>query len=223
MSGYHAPPIAALLRFLLWTVLVLGVIGGFLHLTMLRVWRVPMNDPVLQASLAPTLEAGDLVVLWRLTEPTFGDLVLCPEPDYPERVVIGRVFGEGNDVVEFKKGSPKVNGKAFQIERQCSPNEFTVTHPDDESKEVTQRCFWEAMANRVHMAGSTRSFGDARDWEETEVPPGQLYLVSDNRLFPYDSRDYGPVPKDSCRETVVFRLVSREGWGDADARLSVIQ
>lgn len=223
MSGYHAPPMAALLRFLLWTALVLGVIGAFLHLTVLRVWRVPMNDPVLQASLAPTLEPGDLVLLWRLTEPTFGDLVLCPEPDYPERVVVGRVFGEGNDVVEFRKGSPRVNGEGFQIERQCTPDEFALSHPDDESKVVTQRCVWEAMANRVHMTGSTASHGEPRDWEETEVPPGQLYLVSDNRLFPYDSRDYGTVPRDSCRETVVFRLVSSEGWGDSDARLTVIQ
>ncbi|NLE86861.1 MAG: signal peptidase I [Myxococcales bacterium] len=214
---------AALLRFLLWTALLLGVIGAFLHLTMLRVWRVPMNDPVLQASLTPTLQPGDLIVLWRLTEPTFGDLVLCPEPDYPERVVIGRVFGEGDDVIEFDKGSPKVNGKGFTYERQCSPPEFTVTHPDDESKEITQRCFWEAMANRVHMTGSTQTYGSPRSWEETTVPPGQLYLVSDNRLFPYDSRDYGPVPKESCRETVVFRLVSRHGWRDTDARLTVIQ
>jgi signal peptidase I len=214
---------AAILRFLLWTVLVLGAIGLFLHLTVLRVWRVPMNDPVLQASLAPTLQPGDLVLLWRLTEPTFGDLVLCPEPDYPERVVVGRVFAEGGDSIEFDKGAPKVNGEGFKAERQCSPTQFAVIHPDDESKEVRQSCYWEAMANRLHMAGSTAGFGSARDWQKVNVPPGQLYLVSDNRLFPYDSRDYGPVVRDTCRETVVFRLVSRQGWGDREARLTVIQ
>lgn len=214
---------AALLRFLLWTALVLGALGLFLHLTVLRVWRVPVNDPVLQASLAPTLQPGDLVLLWRLTEPTFGDLVLCPEPDYPERVVIGRVFAEGGDSIEFVKGAPKVNGKDFKPERQCSPTHFTVVHPDDESKEVKQNCYWEAMANRVHMTGDVAGHGARRDWEKVDVPPGQLFLVSDNRLFPYDSRDYGPVVRDTCRETVVFRLVSRLGWGDRDARLTVIQ
>ena len=149
--------------------------------------------------------------------------MLCPEPDYPERVVVGRVFGEGNDVVEFRKGSPRVNGEGFPIERQCTPNEFALSHPDDESKVVTQRCVWEAMANRVHMTGSTASHGEPRDWEETEVPPGQLYLVSDNRTDSFDSRDYGTVLKDTCSEQIVFRLWGKTGFSDAKRRFEVIR
>ena len=55
------------------------------------------------------------------------------------------------------------------------------------------------------------------------VPSGQLYLVSDNRFFPFDSREYGPVPQESCSEAVFFRLVSRLGFGDSEARLTFIQ
>lgn len=214
---------AALLRFLLWTALVLGALALVLHLTVLRAWRVPVNDPVLEASLAPTLRSGDLVLLWRLTEPTFGDLVMCPEPDYPERVVVGRVFGESGDVIRFDKGIPSVNGESPTFERRCVDSHFEVTHPDDESKVLKQQCRWEEIANRLYMAGSTADYGAPRDWEDVTVPPGHLYLVSDNRLFPYDSRDYGAVPRETCRETVVFRLVGRQGWGDREARMTVIQ
>lgn len=216
-------PMAAVFRFLIWTALVLGALGLILHHTVLRAWRVPVNDPVLEASLAPTLRSGDLVLLWRLTEPALGDLVVCPEPDYPERVVVGRVFGESGDVIRFDKGQPQVNGDVPKFERRCAENHFEVTHPDDESKVVRQQCRWEEISNRIYMIGSTAEYGTPRDWEDVQVPPGHVYLVSDNRLFPYDSRDYGPVLRETCKETVVFRLVSREGWGDSQARMMVIQ
>jgi hypothetical protein len=50
-----------------------------------------------------------------------------------------------------------------------------------------------------------------------------LFLVSDNRLYPFDSRDFGPLPQASCQETVIFRLVSRLGFSDVKKRLSWIQ
>jgi signal peptidase I len=214
---------AAVLRFLLWTALLLGALGTLLHFTVLRLWRVPMNDPVLEAALAPTLAAGDLVLLSKVTEPSFGDLVVCPEPDYPERIVVGRVYAEAGDSITFAQGKPVVNGKPPKIERQCTPAQFTVIHPDEVGKEIHQQCFWEAMANRLHQTGSLAGFPPPRGGRNVEVPPGHVYLVSDNRLFPYDSRDYGPVLRETCRETVVFRLLSRHGWGDKDARMSMIQ
>ena len=55
------------------------------------------------------------------------------------------------------------------------------------------------------------------------VAMGTLFLISDNRYLPFDSRDFGPVPKASCQETVVFRLVSRLGFSDVGSRLSWIQ
>ncbi len=58
---------------------------------------------------------------------------------------------------------------------------------------------------------------------KTEVEDRQVYLVSDNRFYPFDSRDFGTLPRESCSETVVFRLVSRLGFGDVTARLRWIQ
>jgi type IV secretory pathway protease TraF len=55
------------------------------------------------------------------------------------------------------------------------------------------------------------------------VEPGSVFLVSDNRRYPFDSRDFGPLPKASCNEAIVFRLVSRLGFSDVDTRLTWIQ
>ena len=71
------------LRFLLWTAIIVGAIVGLARATAIRWVKIPMGDPYLEASIAPTLRGGDTVILWRLTKPGFGDLVVCPEPDAP--------------------------------------------------------------------------------------------------------------------------------------------
>jgi hypothetical protein len=56
-----------------------------------------------------------------------------------------------------------------------------------------------------------------------EVDAGAVYLISDNRFFPFDSRDFGPLPKAACKEAVIFRLVSRLGFSHVKSRLTWIQ
>ncbi len=211
-----------LLRLLLWTLIVFGVIAGLLRLTVLRAWRVPVNDPVLEASLRPTMSGGDLILLWRLTKPTVGDLVLCPEPEAPGRVVVGRIIGEPGDRVRIESGVPTVNGKPFKSERVCDPNRFATEDPDN-GIEVDQQCDWEVIGSTLHKVGLALGHKPPRDYSEADVPPGHVYLLSDNRLFPYDSRDYGPVPREGCRETVFFRLVGKKGWGDTESRFTFLQ
>jgi hypothetical protein len=58
---------------------------------------------------------------------------------------------------------------------------------------------------------------------DTTVEDGKVFLVSDNRLLPYDSRDFGQVDRSTCTETVVFRLVSAEGFFDAASRFTFIR
>ena len=58
--------------------------------------------------------------------------------------------------------------------------------------------------------------------DEAEVRPGYVYLVSDNRLLPFDSRDYGELPAEICQERVFFRLAGAKGFSDVESRLSWI-
>src|SRR6187431_453653 len=118
-----------LFRFLIWVAIFVGVIIGGLRLIALRWLRLPENDPVFTTSLLPSVGAGDLIVLQRITTPEFGDLVLCPEPNFPERYVIGRIVGLPGDVLRMKDQMPELNGKKFPFERICNPDTIRYPHP----------------------------------------------------------------------------------------------
>ena len=78
------------LRYVGWTLLIVAALIGILRLTVIRWWQVPVGDPYLEASVAPSVRGGDWLILWRGSAPTAGKLVLCPEPKAAGRSVIGR-------------------------------------------------------------------------------------------------------------------------------------
>lgn len=212
-------------RFLFWVVLTTTVVIGLLRLTAIRWWRVPLDDKYLTASISPSVRAGDLILLWRLTRPSYGDLVLCPEPGHPERVVIGRLIGEAGDEVSTKGAKITVNGRALPTESRCAEGTFTEQAPDGDGSEVEQACSLELVGGVLHMRGEVppEHVTPPQDAAIESVPEQHVYLLSDNRLFPYDSRDYGPVPRASCQETVFFRLVSSRGYFDTEHRNQIIR
>lgn len=213
----------SLTRFLVWCAIIIGLIIGALRLTMIRWVRLPTMaaDPVFSLSVLPTLEGGDLILTFRLGTPDFGDLVLCPEPGAPERYIIGRVFGEGGDRVKITNSVPTVNGDSFVLERSCDPSVITYRHPET-GAEVKQQCHMEAVAGGLHPIGVGDGQKIVPENREYNVPDGRWFLLSDNRLYPYDSRDYGYVDAASCKERVFGRLVSQRGWKDVNKRLTYI-
>jgi signal peptidase I len=209
-------------RFLVWTVLVLGALIGLARATAIRWWRVPQDDVYLTASTSPSVRAGDLILLWRLTRPAFGDLVLCPEPKKPGRVVIGRIVGESRDEVQVIGADITVNRRRQRVETNCFPPTFTEKDPETGAA-VEQNCSEEALEGVLHKRGEmVEKSVRPRDVEAT-VPAGHVWLVSDNRQYPWDSREFGPVQRDTCTETVFFRLVGKGGFFDATARNQYIR
>ena len=209
-------------RFLLWTAALVGALIAVARLTAIRWWRVPLDDPVLAASVAPTLQGGDLIVLWRLTPPTFGDLVLCPDPDDPAQNIVARIAAEPGDQISVQGDRIALNGKTSGTERSCRPDTFEVEHPHTHEL-VEQTCQIEALRGASHQRGSIPKDLPTPRGDSREVPDDMVYLVSDNRAFPFDSRDYGAVERGSCTETVIFRLVSKAGYFDGERRFTLIQ
>src|SRR5262245_21928698 len=113
-------------RFAMWAVVGIVAVVVMFRLTAIRWWKVPEDDPYLAASVAPAMRAGDWVLLWRLSEPVVGSLVLCPEPKHADRVVVGRVIGEEGQKVRVSGTTVEVDGKRLPSEGGCSKQRFTV-------------------------------------------------------------------------------------------------
>jgi signal peptidase I len=188
----------------------------------MRWWQVPVGDADLGASIAPTLWPGDWVILWRLTPPGFGDLVLCPDPDEAKQVVIGRIAAEGGDDLKLADdGQLEVNNVRVLSEQACRKREFLV--PDPSSGEpVTLNCEMELMGGVSHPRGRMGRASVRPDSREVEVPDGRVFLVSDNRQYPFDSRHFGALDRRTCKEKILFRLVSQDGFFDVERRLTLI-
>lgn len=210
-----------LVRGLVWFAVVVGLIVGALRMTVLEWWQVPMDDPQMGASVAPTLAPGDWVLVLHHA-PSFGDLARCIDPQEPRRFVIGRLLGEQGDRLTFDGPDVSVNDKRGVQEHSCSPSKVTVNDPTSGTP-VDLHCSVEAVINHKHLrATSTRGHTGPTNRTAT-VSEGNVYLVSDNRVFPLDSREYGAIPKASCNDLIFFRVVSLKGFGDADTRLTYLR
>jgi signal peptidase I len=209
-------------RFLFWTAVAVGSVVGILRLVALRCWVIPEDDPWLDASIAPTLWGGDTVLLWRATKPGIGDLVACPEPEDPDHIVVARIVAEEGDKVRLTRRDLFVNHKPERSERSCAERTFEVSHPRT-NETVEQRCQMVDLEGVLHMRGDSTDAALPPLDQEFEVREGDVFLVSDNRLFPYDSRDFGPVPRSSCRESVLFRLWSKAGLRDEENRFTFVR
>jgi signal peptidase I len=210
------------LRFFFWLAALAAVVVGILRLTVLRWWQVPIDDPILEASITPSLSGGDWVLLWRATAPAFGSLVVCPDPEEAGRVIIGRLVGEQGDTIAIDGAKVSVNERDMRTESRCNDETFHLAEPST-GKQVQQHCDMEATGAVVHMRGTLQELARQPLPVSRQVSEGKVFLVSDNRAYPFDSRHYGSVDRARCKETIFFRLVSRNGFPDEKARFSYIR
>jgi signal peptidase I len=211
-----------LIRFLFWLAALLGVAVGIARLTAIRWWQVPVDDPLLSSSLAPSLESGDWVLLWRATPPAFGSLVVCPDPEDARRVVVGRIMGEEGDALVIENATLTVNGKEGRVERGCTNPTFQVADPSA-PRDIVEHCDVEALGSTAHLRGTFEGITRTLPKVTRSVGAGKVFLVSDNRPYPFDSRHYGTLDRASCKETVFFRLISRRGFPDEATRFTYIR
>lgn len=201
--------------------LILGALAAFLRATCLRLWTFPGDDGLLSLSVMPTLEAGDVLLLWRVGTPGFGELVRCSDPEAAGRFVVGRILGEQGDRVETELGTVTINDKIIGTRRVCNPAQFSVFDPHtgeafDLSCEIEEAGGVEyTRARATHPAAQPTPF-------RVKIPEGNVFIASDDRHYHDDSRDFGPMPMDACRERIVFRLWSGRGWFDEKRRMTFV-
>ena len=209
------------LRFLAWMVAIIAVVIGLGRLLLFVSWTVPEDDPWLANSLEPTLGPGDTVLVLVRGTPGFGDLVRCTDPDDPNGWVVGRIVGVAGDTVEVRGASLRVNNTRYDSTEACQKSQFTIEHPDT-GAEITLNCARVDLGGTWHYRGSALEHTPA-DEKTITVEEGAVFLLSDNRSYHDDSRDYGTVDLASCKGRIVYRLWGREGWSDDTRRMDTIR
>ncbi len=207
------------LKFLAWTAGILGVLVLIARFTFVRVWTIP-DDPVLNASLAPTLASGDLVVVLYRGKRGLGDLVRCPDPEDGQRWIVGRMFGFEGDEVSVDDRTVTLNGRRLDTTEACSEMPPDIPHPVG-GHPVKMHCQRVEVGGGWHFRGSVP--GTKVSPKTHRVGPGRTFLVSDNISIHDDSRDFGAVPYETCKDQIVFRLWSKKGFQDEAARFTYIR
>jgi len=211
------------LRFILWVLGIFIVLCIVARIALFESWVLPDGnvEPLMAASIEPTLSGGDTVLVLTRGTPGFGDLVRCPDPETPSRWIIGRIVGVSGDMVELTGRSLRVNGKSYNATDACTQPYFNVKHPDS-GTQLEMQCARVEMGSGWHYRGTARKYKKSNN-KRKRVGEGMVFLLSDNRDLHDDSRDFGTLPAESCKERIVFRLWGAAGFSDSERRFTVIR
>jgi signal peptidase I len=133
------------------------------------------------ASMAPTFETGQYLVIDRLTyhftEPQRGDVVIFRFPNNPSKFFIKRVIGMPGEIVRIQNST------------------VTIVNPTTGERRVIDESY---LPDGV----STRS-----GTETVLLGSDEYFVMGDNRGASSDSRDWGPVPRENITGRAYLRLL----------------
>ncbi len=194
------------LKAAIWIVIVLAVAVGI-------GWFFFEPAEVPDQAMAPTVWAGDEVLVLRRGKIERGDVAVCEHPEFPGQVVMGRVFALPGDTIEISRGVVRVNddeifeeadGPFLYMDRTSSEEafEFQLT----KKKQIVGGIIAYLLYDKQPRLGNVA---------KTKVESG-FYLLADNRAGGLDSRTYGEVHESLCRGRAFFVYKAEKGLGDAD-------
>jgi signal peptidase I len=203
---------------LLWVTAILAIALFALHLVAFDLWRIPTDDPLLAASIQPTLASGDLLLITRRTTIDRANLLRCPDPQAPGRYVIARAIAKPGERIDLQGELVLIDGHRLPSPRACDVRQWTVFDPA-KNEDVDLTCAVEDYGEMTF--GALRDVGHPEPPTKFQVEPGRWFLVSDDRHVHLDSRDYGTVDASACQHVLV-RVVGAKGFSDAQTRLTLI-
>lgn len=186
--------VGGVLRLIVGLAVIAAIAAGVLHTFFVRI-AVISDD-----NMAPTMLAGERIVLWRNAELAPSDIAVCKHPTR-DQYVIGRVIATaGMTISSDRTHIYLVNGLRPTIE-----SKGTIDFIDQHS------------GHRLPMQWGTIIYaGHEHTWmtrprDKTRIPTttirAGIYLLSDNRsFFGADSRAFGEIDPSTCLGQVFFRL-----------------
>jgi signal peptidase I len=200
-----------------WAVLLialgLGVNAAVRH-WLVEAFQMPSG------SMIPTLLVGDHFFIRKGHAAARGDVIAFKFPMDTSTDYIKRVVAVGGDTIEVRDGVPFVNGVALEHEPIDAPCSFSEIGIGGEPETVTCKYVRETNAGRSYTI-LFQSDRPAADFPRTMIPPGQLFMLGDNRDNSYDSRRWGTVDVDLVKGKATVTWWSR-GAGRSDIRWSRI-
>jgi signal peptidase I len=148
-------------------------------------------------AMEPTIAVGDVVLANTATAVTRGDVIVHAYPPQPQTLFIKRVIGIPGDEILIRDKRLFVNGRAM--------SEPYVVHSDPQVFPLNP-----ALPEPYRSRDQFGPFS---------VPPGQLFVLGDNRDRSSDSRFWGTVPQTDVRGRVLV-VASPKGWRRLRRRLS---
>ena len=178
------------------SLLVVLVVALFILTFIVQPFRIPSE------SMERTLLVGDFLLVnktafappgpwgWLLPyqEPARGDVVVFHFPPNPSEHVVKRVIGIPGDHVHLEYGLAWVNGhrldEPYAVFEPASADDFRDSFPTTLYTDPGVDAGWWMEMRRDVRGG------------DLVVPPGEYFVLGDNRNFSRDSRYWGFVPRD---------------------------
>lgn len=183
----------------------------------LTAYKVPTG------SMQPALKPGDFIFCSRISygfsfpftdlklmssQPARGDLLVFSYLNQPQVTYVKRVIGLPGDKVQIKEGRLIINDEPVHY-KLLSGMDADNPNPDmfDIYEEAVAAQKWSVIFQK---SATGKNFGPL------VVPPGEVFLLGDNRDTSDDSRYWGTVPVNQIIGRVVFiwfSLDKQQKWG----------
>lgn len=172
-------------------------------------------------SMIPTLQVGDHIFVNKFvygirmpmtysyirhnSAPRRGDVIVFVYPQDESKDFIKRIMGVEGDVLEMRDGVVYVNGREVP---RCPVREFDYQERNELTGAIERQqgeLFIETMDQgdghtvQYHVLYNRYGPGEGEDWGPERVPPGQVYVMGDNRDNSHDSRRWGGVPLENIK------------------------
>ncbi|MGZ3695538.1 MAG: signal peptidase I [Bdellovibrionota bacterium] len=163
-------------------------------------------------SMAPTVWDGDYITInkmaFRFHKPKAGDVAVFRFPKDQAISFIKRVVAVPGDEVKIIDKILYVNGKGMNIAFIEDPSVMESLGPKEESLKL--RLFREDLNGTEHMLAYEAGTMVNSTYGPVTVPPGQYFVLGDNRDRSSDSRIWGFVPEENFVGKASFVYFSRD-------------
>lgn len=200
------------------TILISVLLALLVRSFVMTAYKVPTG------SMQPALKAGDFIFSYRMAYgfrlpwmskallgaiPARGDVVVFSYVNHPETSYVKRVVGVPGDKIQITNGKLFVNEVPldYELENPVRPED----NPNPEAFDIYIERDLGAFRRVIFQKNpQEQNFGPL------VVPPGEIFLLGDNRDASDDSRYWGTVPIDQIYGKVIFVWMSldwQKRWG----------